>query len=106
MTGEEMAKARIDIARAWGIRRLTQADLGRALGHGHQRDPGRNVARYESGVLNIPPQVAVLMQVYLAGGLPPDEVRQTLTAFRPAPFHETPSVGGNEPSRSSRRAPG
>lgn len=101
-----MRETRAAIARAWGLKDLTKADLGRALGHGHERDPGQMISLYETGRRNVPPSILVLLKLYLGGQLPPDEIRATLTAFRPAPSRGSPSAEGSEPSTPSHPAPG
>jgi hypothetical protein len=104
VTPDEAKAARAGIARAWGLLRLTKADLGRALGHGHERDPGQMISLYETGRRTIPPHVAVTLKLYLTGALPPDEVKTTLTAFRREPSRGSPSAAESASSTPSRPA--
>jgi hypothetical protein len=74
MTGDEMRDARATLGAMWGLGRpLMGAELGRAM-RLRGRDPGASVRDYERGLTEISGPISALIEVFLAGALPPDGI--------------------------------
>lgn len=74
MTGADLYAARKTLGQLWGFDRpLHASELGRAL-RLSGRDPGASVRDYERGTTKISGPVAVCVQMWLNGCLPPDGI--------------------------------
>ncbi|WP_445215910.1 hypothetical protein ACKWRH_26455 [Bradyrhizobium sp. Pa8] len=82
MTGEDVREARAKLGRMWkpGGNALTAQELVRALGlsEDHGTDHVYNMEKGKSAVSGT---IEMLLRIYLAGGVPPDDV----AIFKEAP---------------------
>jgi hypothetical protein len=81
MTGDEMRDARATLGERWGFGRpLKGSELGRAM-RLRGRDPGASVRDYERGVTDISGPISALIDMFLAGAMPPDGV-EAIKSYR------------------------
>lgn len=72
MTPDQLRNARATLGQMWGLKRpLHMSELGRAL-RLSGRDPGANIRDYERGTTKISGPLSVVVDMMLAGALPPD----------------------------------
>jgi hypothetical protein len=86
MTGEQLAQARKELGRLWGLQRpVRPAELGRALQY-RTSDPGESIRIHESqGAEPIPGPVAAAVRMMLSGALPPGGIGAHLTPKKRRP---------------------
>ncbi|WP_315786932.1 MULTISPECIES: hypothetical protein [unclassified Bradyrhizobium] len=75
MTGDDIRKARVELGRMWkaGGGPLTAQELVRALGLS-ERHGTDHVYNMEKGKTAVSGTIKMLLRVYLAGAVPPDDV--------------------------------
>jgi hypothetical protein len=74
VTGDELHASRARLGQLWGFGRpLHASEMGRAL-RLSGRDPGASVRDYERGTTKISGPVSALVDMFLAGCLPPDGI--------------------------------
>ncbi|WP_316219076.1 hypothetical protein [Bradyrhizobium sp. SZCCHNR2026] len=75
MTGDDIRKARVELGRMWkaGGGPLTAQELVRALGLS-ERHGTDHVYNMEKGKTAVSGPIEMLLRIYLAGGVPPDDV--------------------------------
>jgi hypothetical protein len=81
-TGDRIRDARARLGDAWALGRpLKMAELARACRLGG-RDPGATIRDYETGKTRISGPLSALLELYLAGAMPPDPLEAILRPRR------------------------